>query len=244
MKKQSLGSIIVLFSLYELFSRIVDKAIILPSCLEIMNEVIVIVSRADFGDIVFSTLSKTLTAFVSVLTISLVLGILAGYFKGLALFLFPMVTLLRTIPTVSIIIIILIWFGREVGPIFIVGLVVFPILYELISQSMNQVDADLRDVCYLFGGTPLEKFKALYYPQVLLSLYSGIQATLGLAFKVMVMAEVMAQSRLGIGQALNYEKTYLNMAGGLAWSILLMMIVLVFDAMVSYLMKKLLRGLE
>lgn len=244
MKKQSLGSIIVLFSLYELFSRIVDKAIILPSCLEIMNEVIVIVSRADFGDIVFSTLSKTLTAFVSVLTISLVLGILAGYFKGLALFLFPMVTLLRTIPTVSIIIIILIWFGREVGPIFIVGLVVFPILYELISQSMNQVDADLRDVCYLFGGTPLEKFKALYYPQVLLSLYSGIQATLGLAFKVMVMAEVMAQSRLGIGQALNYEKTYLNMAGVLAWSILLMMIVLVFDAMVSYLMKKLLRGLE
>lgn len=125
MKKQSLGSIIVLFSLYELFSRIVDKAIILPSCLEIMNEVIVIVSRADFGDIVFSTLSKTLTAFVSVLAISLVLGILAGYFKGLALFLFPMVTLLRTIPTVSIIIIILIWFGREVGPIFIVGLVVF-----------------------------------------------------------------------------------------------------------------------
>lgn len=244
MKKQSLGSIIVLFSLYELFSRIVDKAIILPSCLEIMNEVIVIVSRADFGDIVFSTLSKTLTAFVSVLTISLVLGILAGYFKGLALFLFPMVTLLRTIPTVSIIIIILIWFGREVGPIFIVGLVVFPILYELISQSMNQVDADLRDVCYLFGGTPLEKFKALYYPQVLLSLYSGIQATLGLAFKVMVMAEVMAQSRLGIGQALNYEKTYLNMEGVLAWSILLMMIVLVFDAMVSYLMKKLLRGLE
>lgn len=244
MKKQSLGSIIVLFSLYELFSRIVDKAIILPSCLEIMNEVIVIVSRADFGDIVFSTLSKTLTAFVSVLAISLVLGILAGYFKGLALFLFPMVTLLRTIPTVSIIIIILIWFGREVGPIFIVGLVVFPILYELISQSMNQVDADLRDVCYLFGGTPLEKFKALYYPQVLLSLYSGIQATLGLAFKVMVMAEVMAQSRLGIGQALNYEKTYLNMAGVLAWSILLMMIVLVFDAMVSYLMKKLLRGLE
>ncbi len=238
MKKQSLGSIIVLFSLYELFSRIVDKAIILPSCLEIMNEVIVIVSRADFGDIVFSTLSKTLTAFVSVLAISLVLGILAGYFKGLALFLFPMVTLLRTIPTVSIIIIILIWFGREVGPIFIVGLVVFPILYELISQSMNQVDADLRDVCYLFGGTPLEKFKALYYPQVLLSLYSGIQATLGLAFKV------MAQSRLGIGQALNYEKTYLNMAGVLAWSILLMMIVLVFDAMVSYLMKKLLRGLE
>lgn len=244
MKKQSLGSIIVLFSLYELFSRIVDKAIILPSCLEIMNEVIVIVSRADFGDIVFSTLSKTLTAFVSVLAISLVLGILAGYFKGLALFLFPMVTLLRTIPTVSIIIIILIWFGREVGPIFIVGLVIFPILYELISQSMNQVDADLRDVCYLFGGTPLEKFKALYYPQVLLSLYSGIQATLGLAFKVMVMAEVMAQSRLGIGQALNYEKTYLNMAGVLAWSILLMMIVLVFDAMVSYLMKKLLRGLE
>lgn len=244
MKKQSLCSILMLLISYELFSKMVDKPIILPSCLEIMNEIIVIVSQSDFGEIVFSTLSKTLIGFVSVLVVSLILGILAGYFKGLFLFLFPMVTLLRTVPTVSIIIIILIWFGREVGPIFIVGLVVFPILYELISGSMNQVDSDLEDVCYLFGSTPLEKFKALYYPQVLISLYSGIQATLGLCFKVMVMAEVMAQSRLGIGQALNYEKTYLNMAGVFAWTILLILIVLVFDGTVSIFMKRLLRELE
>lgn len=52
---------------------------------------------------------------------------------------------------------------------------------------------------------------------------------LGLVFKVMY---------------LNYEKIYLNMAEGLAWSILLMMIILVFDTMVSYLMKKLSRKLE
>lgn len=93
------------------------------------------------------------------------------------------------------------------------GLVVFPILYELILGAMNTVNTDLMDVCLLFGSTPLEKFKALYYPQVIVVLNSGIQATLGLSFKVMVMAEVMSQSRIGIGQAFNYEKTYLNMAG-------------------------------
>ena len=66
---------------------------------------------------------------------------------------------------------------------------------------------------YYLDAQYLKSFLRFYYPNLIYALSSGVQATLGLAFKVMVMAEVMAQSRIGIGQALNYEKTYLNMAG-------------------------------
>lgn len=244
MKKQSLWSIVVLVILYETISQGVDKTIILPSIIEIINELIGIIHRTDFAVIIFTTVIKTLQTFLIVLLLSLVLGVLSGYYRWLEASLSPFITLLRTVPTVSLIIIFLIWFGREIGPIFIVGLVIFPILYELIVGAMNRVDSDLKDVCYLFGSTPLEQFKALYYPQVLNALNSGVQATLGLAFKVMVMAEVMAQSRIGIGQALNYEKTYLNMAGVFAWSILLVLIVLLFDWIVSIMMRGLLKKLD
>ena len=55
------------------------------------------------------------------------------------------------------------------------------------------------------------------------------------------MAEVMAQSRIGIGQALNYEKTYLNMAGVFVWTIILILIVMIFDFLISMIMKFLLK---
>ncbi|RXD24942.1 ABC transporter permease, partial [Acinetobacter baumannii] len=73
------------------------------------------------------------------LVLSLVVGILAGYYKVVAALLNPAMILLRTIPTVSLILILLIWFGRDLGPTIIVGLVIFPIIYELVVGSIKKV---------------------------------------------------------------------------------------------------------
>lgn len=244
MKKTALFSMVGLVVIYELVAHSLNKSIILPPSLEIVQELFRIFQSSTFMLIILATLFKTLITFSIVLILSLVFGVGAGYSKLVQSLLAPLITLLRTIPTVSFIIIFLIWLGRELGPIFIVGLVIFPILYELVLGAMNTANTDLKDVCLLFGSTPLEKFKALYYPQVIVALNSGIQATLGLSFKVMVMAEVMAQSQIGIGQALNYEKTYLNMAGVFAWSIVLVLMVLLFDWSIGLVMRGLMKDLE
>lgn len=201
----------------ELIVQLMKNPIIFPSIQLVLTELGHIIFSSSFISIVFTTLVRTLLTFLIIFIISLILGILSGYFKSLRVILSPMVTFLRTIPTILVTIILLIWFGRELGPIMIMALVIFPILYELILGSMNQVDSDLLDVCLLFGATGYEKFKALYYPQLLITLSSGIQATLGISFKMMVMAEVMAQTSTGIGRQLNYEKTYLNMPAVFAY---------------------------
>ena len=121
--------------------------------------------------------------FSCVFIISLILGVFSGYFKIIRLLLSPIVTFLRTVPTISVTIILLIWFGRDLGPIMIMALVIFPLLYELIGGAINDIDSDLLDVCLLFGATHFETFKALYYPQLLKILSSGVQATIGLSLK-------------------------------------------------------------
>ena len=60
----------------------------------------------------------------------------------------------------------------------------------------------------------------------------------------MVMAEVMGQSQVGIGQQLNYEKTYLNMPAVFAWTIVLILLVMFFEIIIGYLIKKLIRHLD
>lgn len=244
MKRYMLLVIIGLMVLYELGVQLVNKPIILPSILLIFNELGRIMLSSSFLNIVLTTVIRTIMTFCFVFMMSLVLGVLSGYVKMIRMLLLPIVTLLRTIPTISITIILLIWFGRELGPIMIMALVIFPLLYELVGGAMNQVDPDLLDVCLLFGAPRLETFKALYYPQLLKTLSSGVQATIGLSFKVMVMAEVMAQSPIGIGQRLNYEKTYLNMPAVFAWTIVLIILVMIFEVISSHLIKELIRHLD
>jgi len=244
MKRYSISVIIGLMIFYEISVKIIQKPIILPSLTLVFSELIRIIFDSSFMIIIQATLLRTILTFLFVFAISLVLGILSGYFKRIEWLLLPIVTLLRTVPTISITLILLIWFGKEFGPIMIMGLVVFPILYELVLGAMKQIDQDLLDVCLLFGATKFEKFKALYYPQLLKTLSSGIQATIGLSFKVMVMAEVMAQSSVGIGQMLNYEKTYLNIAAVFAWTTILIVLVMIFELISSLLIDTLIRHLE
>lgn len=243
MKKYSAISLIIMILIYEYISLSVGKPLILPSGQSIINEILTIIRSTSFLEIITVTIGRTLITFILILVLALFLGIISGYYQMIQVILNPIVTLLRTVPTISLIIILLIWFGREGGPTIIVGLVIFPIIYELVVSSIKNIDCDLRDVCLLFGCTAFEKFYALYYPNLIYSLSSGMQATLGLAFKVMVMAEVMAQSRIGIGQALNYEKTYLNMAGVFGWTIILVGIVILFDFLIKKLMNYFLKRL-
>ena len=244
MKRYSISLIIGLMICYEIGVKIVQKPIILPSLTLIFSELIRIILSSSFVIIIQATLLRAILTYIFVFMISLVLGIISGYFKRIEWLLLPIVTFLRTVPTISITLILLIWFGKELGPIMIMGLVVFPILYELILGAMKQIDQDLLDVCLLFGATHFETFKALYYPQLLKILSSGVQATIGLSFKVMVMAEVMGQSQVGIGQQLNYEKTYLNMPAVFAWTIVLILLVMFFEIIIGYLIKRLIRHLD
>ena len=54
----------------------------------------------------------------------------------------------------------------------------------------------------------------------------------------------MGQSQVGIGQQLNYEKTYLNMPAVFAWTIVLILLVMFFEIIIGYLIKKLIRHLD
>lgn len=243
MKRYNLIGVICLIICYEWCAVLLDKPIILPSLQLVLLEMKRIISDPSFFQIVGATTVRTVKTYGTTFIVSLLLGIVAGYVPLIRSLLAPMINFLRAIPTISLTIILLIWFGQEYGPLMIMGLVIFPLLYELIENSMSRIDSDLSDVCKVFGATFLEKFKALYYPQILLALESGVQVTVGLSFKVIVMAEVIAQSSIGIGRQLSHEKTYLNMPAVFSWTLILVVLVMIFEILTQSLIKKMIRHL-
>ena len=82
MKRYSISVIIGLMICYEIGVKIVQKPIILPSLTLIFSELIRIILSSSFVIIIQATLLRAMLTYLFVFMISLVLGIISGYFNN------------------------------------------------------------------------------------------------------------------------------------------------------------------
>src|SRR5690554_314211 len=225
-------SIISLFIIYVILSNIVDNEILLPKIHLIIDyfknlKLSVLLKHTS------STLFKALSSYLFSLIFALIIAIIAS-FKKINLIINPYISILRTIPTISIILIALIWLGNEKAIYIIPFLVIFPILYETIYFHINNLDPKLKQVCDVYQFNSNKKIKYLYFYSLLEGLMLSFKQTFGLCFKIIVMAEVIAQANMGIGAKIQNEKINLDMSGVFSWTIILIILILIIDFILDF----------
>ncbi|GAA0181861.1 ABC transporter permease subunit [Clostridium sediminicola] len=228
-----LGTII----LWKITSVIVGKDIIIPSPEKTLLRMIEIIKEKDFAIIVFSTIFRTLLSFFLSLILALSFGILSSVYKRIYLIINPIVSIIRSTPTMAIILLALIWLGGEKSPIFIGFIVVFPILYSNVMEGFKNVDVKLIEMAQIYEVSNNHIIRNIYIPSIRNYLFAGINAALGLNFKVMISAEVMGQPSYAMGTNLFIEKINLEMSGVFAWAIILIVIATFFDFLISKMVK-------
>jgi NitT/TauT family transport system permease protein len=186
------------------------------------------------------TICRTLLSYLISVGFALAIAIAANYKKA-DHYINPVISILKTIPTISIMIIALIWLGRNESVLLISFLVVFPILYEMFYHHIKHIDKNLLEVCVVYQFSYTMRVKYLYFYNVLESFFISLKQTFGLSFKIMVMSEVIGQTSKGIGMKIYNEKVNLNMAGVFAWTIILVIIVLLIDFLIEKCSKRVLK---
>jgi len=160
----------------------------------------------------------------------IVFGLAGGLNRGIATFLTPTVTILRTLPVVSIILVILIWVGYEKAPYIITFLMIFPVVYQAILEGIRHIDVKLIEALKLeHDGINLLIIKDLYLPLITPFLKTAFLQSIGLGIKVLVMSEFIAQTKNSIGQMIYLEKQNLHFHLVFAWTIILVIIVLLIE---------------
>ncbi|MFA5544003.1 MAG: ABC transporter permease subunit [Bacilli bacterium] len=148
-------------------------------------------------------------------------------------FISVIVSIIKTLPIATIIVIILIMFGGAKSPLIITGFVVFPLQYEAIYTSFKSVDKNLIDDLKTLTSLNFTVLKDVLIPINLPFILSAIIASFGLGFKVMVMAEFITQPKNTIGMQLLYNKDMLEMTSVFAWTVLIVVLVIIFDVLVK-----------
>ena len=154
---------------------------------------------------IFWTLLRILIGLSISFVLGGLLGILAGLYKPFRYFSKPGVGLLRVIPTVAVVLILvsIIMGGRAHEwlswvPVALTFVVAFPLFFEAFQSGVLNESKDIRDSLSLEGGLrKLEAVRKVYLPDSWPFIRMSLAQSVGLGFKVSIMAEVLTNTSSG-----------------------------------------------
>lgn len=142
-----------------------------------------------------------------------VIGIAAGWYRGIGLVLRPIIELLRPIPPLAWIPLAIIWFGLgEPSKFFIIFLGAFFPIVTAAYVGITSVDPVLVRAAQTYGLKGPALLLRVGLPAAAPDLLTGIRIGWGLAFGILVAAELIAADR-GLGYMIMNER---NTTGSVA----------------------------
>lgn len=182
---------------------------------------------------VVASLFRVTVGFFCAVLVGVPLGLLLGWYARAFEAFNPMIQMLRPISPIAWIPVAILWFGvSDAAPIFLIFLAsVFPITVSAIAAVKNMQPVYLR-AAQNFGLQGLTLFRRVILPAGLPQIFTGLRIALGVAWLVVVAAEMIAvNSGLGylIIDARNAGKRYDLVVAGM---VMIGLIGLVLDVLV------------
>lgn len=209
-----------------------------PTPIEVLRGIIELIEKGLLLKYVVASLFRVTWGFSLAAIIGIPVGLLLGWY-GRAFDAFnPMLQIFRPISPIAWIPVAILWFGvSDAAPVFLIFLAsVFPITVSAIAAVQNMQPVYLR-AAQNFGLSKTQLFSRVIFPSCLPQIITGIRIALGVAWLVVVAAEMIAvNSGLGylIIDARNAGKRYDLVVAGM---VMIGLIGLVLDLLVRQLEK-------
>lgn len=233
--------LIVLFWIivWEVADRMVNNHIILVGPIHIVQALAEQVQQSDFWMICGASFFRIAIGFLLSFVVGFLMAVLCYRFKLLRDFLEPVMSLLKTVPMVSFVIMLLIWVGNQALTVYLSFLIVLPLIYTNTLAGFLNVDKEMLEMSETFRLSRWKKFIYIYRPSFMPFLISGCKVALGMSWKSGIMAEVLATPKPSIGREMYAAKSYLQTANLFAWTVVVIILSILFEKVFLFLLKRL-----
>jgi ABC-type nitrate/sulfonate/bicarbonate transport system permease component len=148
-------------------------------------------------------------------------------------FLSPILTLFQGIPALSWVVFAIIWFhGVEFRIFFIMVMTTLPAFTFQVLGALRAMSKDLMEMVFSFRPTRAKLFRVMIAPAILPDILTAWKVNLGNASRVVVVAELVGATG-GVGYELLQQQQIFDMAGAVAWTIVLVVFVLGVQGIIS-----------
>lgn len=236
--KYKLSGLGLLLLIWYICALLVDREVILPMPFNVFIRMISIVQETYFISGLLYTCGRVILSFLIALILGVGLGIVAGIYKPVSLFLEPIFTIIQSIPQIAYILLLIVWFKGTVAIILMIFIMIFPNFYHNAKQGIQSMDRDLKDVIISYNHPFVFMVKKIYLPTIKPQISSAIHTCLPLSFKVGIMAEVFIQSQIGIGSVIYFYRTSIDMTSIFACVIWCIILIILCSSITKYICKE------
>lgn len=233
-------SIIVIFWLlvWQLGALLISNDIVLAGPYEVCLSLAGLIIKWDFWKTILISLGKIGLGFLVAFLSGVILGILSHMSDFVKDILSPLISVLKSIPVASFVVLLLLWAGGESLSFLIVLLIAFPHIYIGILKGLENTNKDILVMADSYDFSYFEKCIYIYRDALRPTLLASIETSLGLAWKSGVAAEVIALPDYSIGTKIYMSKIYLDTPMLFAWTLVVILLSFIFEKAMMFLVKR------
>ena len=234
------GLLIALFWLgvWQAASMLVAKPVLFASPLDTVKALIHLLPTGDFWLSVLGSFRRIALGFFLALVLGTLTGIAAFRFRLLRELLSPLLTLMKSVPVASFIILILVWFGSSNLAVIVALLIVFPLIYFSTLSGLGSADTELLEMAKVHRVPGARVAWRICRPALWPYLTGACASALGMSWKAGIAAEVIGTPLHSIGEQLYLSKIYMDTAELFAWTLTVIVLSAVFEKAVLWLLGK------
>jgi NitT/TauT family transport system permease protein len=200
---------------------------IVPSPRVVWDAVVTLTREGEIERHLPLTLYRVFAGFLIAELLGIVIGTAMGLYHRLETFMDGWVMILLTIPSLAYGIFALLAFGlSETAIVIAIAATTLPYVVVNIWSGVKAVDAGLLDT-----------LRKVVLPQITPYIFSSSRYGIGIAWKIAVVVELMGASR-GVGYMLNYSFGLFSMPLVLAWTAIVVVVMLFIELVVLRLIEE------
>jgi NitT/TauT family transport system permease protein len=161
--------------------------------------------------------------------LGIVLGVLNGYYGFLGKILAPVISILRSVPTIAVLLLLVVYVPNFW--LFVTSLVLFPVIYQASYEGASKNYQQYENELLLKGKNHLSNITMVIFPLSLNYILLGLVQALGMSIKVEIMSETFAYSSTfqGIGKEIYLCYTVVDYEKMMAYVLMTVILSLVLD---------------
>lgn len=233
----SVIAILLMWLVWIIAYHAVGNRLIVPSFGDSMSEFFGLFKNNGFWTGLFHTIKRTVIAFLISFALALACAAIAVTGRGARAFLKPIIGFIRILPTLATILLILRWTegDKNIAPVIVTVLVLFPMIYAQFIAAVDGIDGGIRQMIKVYGIPKTTAVFKIYLPLISPNILAQSGANISLGLKIMVSAEVIANTLKGLGGMMQYAYSGAQIAQLSALTLFTVIFGLIIDIAVSQL---------
>lgn len=233
---------LIWIGIWQLIAMAVGQELLFPTPWAVAVRIGELLLTAQFYRTVGLSLLRILIGMIIGTLIGALGGLLTAFSRLARDFFAPLLAIIKSTPVASFIILIVLWISRDMTPLIIALMMVAPVVWANVETGILNTDKALLEMARAYEMSFGAKIKHIYLPSITPYFLASLKASLGMAWKAGIAAEVLLQPIVSIGKMISDSKILLETVDLFAWTAVVIVLSVIIEKTMVFAVKKALKN--